>query len=144
MKKELEISSLEELGQVAEMLLAFCDDKRVITFTGEIGAGKTTLITVICEKLGVKDRISSPTFSIVNEYEAEEEVIYHIDLYRLPILEEAIGIGIEDYIYSGHFCFIEWPALVDDLLNEEEIVQVFIETLENGHRRIVLLDGRPA
>jgi tRNA threonylcarbamoyladenosine biosynthesis protein TsaE len=137
MKKELEISSLEELGQVAEMLLAFCDNKKVITFTGEIGAGKTTLITVLCQQLGVKDMISSPTFSIVNEYENGEETLYHIDLYRLPVLEEAIGIGIEDYIYSGRYCFIEWPGLIDDLLDEKEMVQVFIETLENGNRRIV-------
>ncbi len=134
-----EIQSVQELRRVAEELLAFCDERKVIIFIGEIGAGKTTLITQICALLKVNENISSPTYSIVNEYESPNAPVFHIDLYRLKNIEEALGIGIEDYIYSGNYCFIEWPELIEQLLDPSELVTVKIETLEDNSRKIEFL-----
>ena len=139
MQENFNIRSIKELRQVAEALLAFCDDKRVITFKGEIGAGKTTLITIICELLQVEDKVSSPTFSIVNEYQSPKGDVFHIDLYRLGDMDEAIGIGIEDYIDSGNYCFVEWAEIIYDLIDMNEAVQVKIEVKEDGVREISFL-----
>jgi tRNA threonylcarbamoyladenosine biosynthesis protein TsaE len=103
-----------------------------------MGAGKTTLIKVICEELGVIDETSSPTFSIVNEYLTEDdESIYHFDFYRLNKLEEAYDIGFEEYIYSDNYCLMEWAELVTSLL-PEEYVSVKIDENEKGTRIIEL------
>lgn len=116
---ELQITSLEEIGTVAEdfVRLAMQEDT-VFAFNGQMGAGKTTFIKALCEALGVSETVTSPTFSIVNEYRADEtgELIYHFDFYRIKKLEEAYDMGCEDYFYSGAVCFIEWPELVEDLL----------------------------
>ena len=116
---ELKINSLEEIGAVAEefVRLAMQEDT-VFAFNGQMGAGKTTFIKALCEALGVSETVTSPTFSIVNEYRADEtgELIYHFDFYRIKKLEEAYDMGCEDYFYSGAVCFIEWPELVEDLL----------------------------
>ena len=88
----------------------------------QMGAGKTTLIKEICRQLGSSDHFSSPTYSIVNEYRISEQTkIYHIDLYRLKDVEEALSIGIEDYLYSNYYCFVEWPELVEHLLPEDTV-----------------------
>ena len=116
---ELQITSLEEIGTAAEefVRLAMQEDT-VFAFNGQMGAGKTTFIKALCEALGVSETVTSPTFSIVNEYRSDEtgELIYHFDFYRIKKLDEAYDMGCEDYFYSGAVCFIEWPELVEDLL----------------------------
>lgn len=132
--KNLEISvlSVEELPNVARSILKFAEDKKVFAFYGDMGAGKTTLIKEICKQLDSADSFSSPSYSIVNEYirspktEDGSEIqdkIYHIDLYRLKKFEEAIEVGIEDYISGDYYCFIEWPELIERLL-PDDIVKV--------------------
>ena len=115
--KNLEISvlSVEELPNVARSILKFAENKKVFALYGDMGAGKTTLIKEICKQLGSTDNFSSPTYSIVNEYTAKEK-IYHIDLYRLKNFDEALAIGIEEYISGESYCFIEWPELIERIL----------------------------
>ena len=102
---------------------------------GELGAGKTTMVKSFLQLLGSNDHSSSPTFSIMNEYLLEDKEVYHFDLYRINDLEEALHIGIEDYLYSGQLCFIEWPEILEPL-ELENIHKIEIEHLENSHRRI--------
>lgn len=138
--KNLEISvlSVEELPNVARSILKFADDKKVFALYGDMGAGKTTLIKEICKQLGSADSFNSPSYSIVNEYLMDEtgskirNKIYHIDLYRLKKIEEAIEVGIEDYITGETYCFIEWPELVERLL-PDDIVK--IEMKPDGNLR---------
>lgn len=109
----------DELKEIARKLISNFSDVPIWCFVGEMGAGKTTLIKQICRELGVMDQMSSPTFSIVNEYlSAKKESLYHFDLYRLKDLNEALDIGVEDYLYSSHRCLIEWPELIESVLPE--------------------------
>ena len=136
---ELKITSLEEIGAVAEefVRLAMQEDT-VFAFNGQMGAGKTTFIKALCEALGVSETVTSPTFSIVNEYRADEtgELIYHFDFYRIKKLDEAYDMGCEDYFYSGAVCFIEWPELVEELL-PGNTVWVDIRVNDDESRSIV-------
>ena len=116
--ESITIKSIDELKSVAEQLLAFANGEKFFIFEGEMAAGKTTLIKAICAALGVNDVVSSPTFSIVNEYEGP---IYHFDFYRLKNLQEAYDIGYEEYFYSGDYCLVEWPTKVQELLPEKYI-----------------------
>ncbi len=116
---ELKITSLEEIGAVAEEFIRLAmQEDTVFAFNGQMGAGKTTFIKALCEALGVDEVVTSPTFSIVNEYRSEEtgELIYHFDFYRIKKIDEAYDMGCEDYFYSGAVCLIEWPELVEELL----------------------------
>lgn len=136
---EVIINQLDELSQIAQQLLTYAKDRNIMIFEGEIGAGKTTLIQQICQQLGVEEAVTSPTFSIVNEYtNKHEDIIFHIDLYRLKSEEEAIHIGIEEYLDRADYCFIEWPQIIEDLL-PNEVVRINIETLEDSKRKIVFL-----
>jgi tRNA threonylcarbamoyladenosine biosynthesis protein TsaE len=109
-----------ELEQVAKQLVDEFGQLKVWCFEAEMGAGKTTLIKEICRHLGVKDEMSSPTFSIVNEYlTTEVKEIYHFDCYRLKDLDEAYDIGVEDYLFSGNVCLVEWPEIIETLLPEQ-------------------------
>lgn len=111
------IEKLEELTGVARSLL--CNFKhKIILFEGEMGAGKTTLIKEIISQMGSRDETSSPTFSIVNEYDTEMGKVFHFDLYRIKSEEEAMDFGIEEYLYSGNYCFIEWPVKIENLIPE--------------------------
>ena len=102
----------EDADEVAAALLHTCSDRRVFTFRGDLGAGKTTLIKALCRELGVEENTSSPSFAIVNEYhDGKHEPVYHFDLYRLKDVAELQGIGLEEYLDSGHYCFVEWPEL---------------------------------
>lgn len=112
----LTISTLEELPGVGKKILATHPDKKVFLFNGNMGAGKTTLIKELSKQLGVKDSISSPTFSIVNEYQGTDSLIYHFDFYRLDDVAEAYDMGAEEYFFSGDYCFIEWPEIISNLL----------------------------
>ncbi len=130
------ISSEEELVGVAKNLLNYFSDKKIILFYGEMGAGKTTLIKLLCKQLGVEESTNSPTFSIVNEYlSISQKSIYHFDFYRIEKEEEVFDMGYEDYFYSGNFCFIEWPEKIPNLL-PEEVVKVSIE-LDDDYNRLI-------
>lgn len=119
--KSISIKSRADLAGAAETLLTFAEGQKFFVFEGEMAAGKTTFIQAICKALGVEDRVSSPTFSIVNEYEMANDLIYHFDFYRLKSLQEAYDIGYEEYFFSGHYCFVEWPQKVAPLLPENYI-----------------------
>jgi tRNA threonylcarbamoyladenosine biosynthesis protein TsaE len=109
-------NELSELERVASRLILLAGNERVWLFEGGMGAGKTTLIKKLCEKLGVISTVQSPTFSIVNEYSTEKgESIYHFDFYRLKDELEALDIGVEEYIDSGRYCFMEWPDKIESL-----------------------------
>lgn len=110
---------LQNIQSTAKELLEFADNKRVFLFYGSMGAGKTTLIKALCQALGVEQMASSPTFSIVNEYATQFETIYHFDFYRIKREEEAYDLGFEEYLYSGAYCFIEWPEKVENLLSQD-------------------------
>ncbi len=128
------ITSLDNIRDAAREFIAQIGENRVFAFYGKMGAGKTTFTKAICEELGVEDAINSPTFAIVNEYEAGDgSPVYHFDFYRIKRLSEAYDIGIDDYFYSGHLCFIEWPELIEELL-PENAVRVEIEEMADGSR----------
>ena len=112
-------STLESLPEVSKQILAAFPDSRVFALYGRMGAGKTTLVRELCHQLRVDGEVQSPTFSIINEYKTPaNESVYHFDFYRINKIEEVFDIGYEDYIYSGSYCFIEWPELAEDLLPE--------------------------
>lgn len=111
------IKNITELPSAAKQLVDSLNGEKVIAFYGEMGSGKTTFIKAICEVLDVKDAISSPTFSIVNEYHSSsDKKIYHFDFYRINSQSEAFDMGYEEYFYSNHYCFIEWPDKIEELL----------------------------
>jgi len=111
------IQELKNLPEAARSFLERNPDKRVFAFYGNLGAGKTTFIKALCNELNVIDIVSSPTFSIINEYQNERGMkIYHMDFYRLESIEEAHEIGLEDYFNTDNYCFIEWPEKIDELL----------------------------
>ena len=111
------INSIQELPKIAQEIISNLQHK-IILFEGEMGAGKTTFIKVFVNELGSSDEVSSPTFSIVNEYEIPNGKIFHFDLYRIKSEEEAMGFGIEEYLDSGQFCLIEWPDKIQNLIAE--------------------------
>lgn len=137
-KKTMEIIFKEEdIRQAAKQFVESMGQNTVFAFYGKMGAGKTTFIKAVCEQLGVQDTVTSPTFAIVNEYEAAQgRPIYHFDFYRIKKVSEAYDMGCEEYFYSGHPCFIEWPELIEEVL-PEETVSVTIEALPDGLRRLV-------
>lgn len=134
MAEEYRVASVDELPAVAAALVRRAAGSRVVAFYGGMGAGKTTFIKTLCEALGVRDVINSPTFSIVNEYvDAAGRTIHHFDFYRLKRLEEAYDIGLEDYLYSGELCLMEWPELVEPLLPDDTL-RVSVEVGDDGTR----------
>nr|WP_315188007.1 tRNA (adenosine(37)-N6)-threonylcarbamoyltransferase complex ATPase subunit type 1 TsaE [uncultured Flavobacterium sp.] len=125
--------SLEEINTVAEQIIAQNPNK-VILFHGEMGVGKTTLIKQLCKKLGVLEATSSPTFSLVNEYQTKDNhIVYHFDFYRLKQEMEALDMGADDYLYSGNWCFIEWAEKIPNLIPEEHST-LTIELLPDNKR----------
>ncbi len=113
---EFQIHSIEELNSVAKEIISNFQHK-IILFEGEMGTGKTTLIKEIILQMGSKDEVSSPTFSIVNEYETPMGKVFHFDLYRIKSEEEAMDFGVEEYLDSGNYCFIEWPDKIENLIS---------------------------
>jgi tRNA threonylcarbamoyladenosine biosynthesis protein TsaE len=136
--KDIIVHSLEELPAAAQQLIDMCGGKRVLAFFGSMGVGKTTFIKAICETLGVAENVSSPTFALINEYrDGKGKPVFHFDFYRIEDIKEAVDIGVDEYFYSGHYCFIEWPEKVLNLL-PDDCVKVFI-TLEGETRVIKML-----
>jgi tRNA threonylcarbamoyladenosine biosynthesis protein TsaE len=126
---------LDKLSKAASWILE--QDSRLIAFKGDLGAGKTTLIKEICSQLGVSQNMSSPSFSLVNEYYGEEGSIYHFDFYRLEKPEEALDFGVEEYFYSGAYCLMEWPEKVSGVLPSETLI-VDISVLSEKERLLKL------
>lgn len=142
MKKTLEIKGLESIDSVAKEILQIIKDQRIIAFYGNLGAGKTTLIKALCQQLKVIDIVSSPTFSIINEYRSEkDEMIYHFDFYRLKTLQEAIDIGVEEYLESGCYCFMEWSDRIESLL-PKNYIRIDIELEENPNWRLLTISHK--
>jgi tRNA threonylcarbamoyladenosine biosynthesis protein TsaE len=137
MEKTVEISSLEELDNVAQAVIEALDGRTVVAFDAPMGAGKTTLISRIVALLGAEDDVTSPTFAIVNQYEGSEVTIYHFDMYRIERIEEALDFGSEEYFASGALCLVEWPEKIEPLLPEDTMV-VKIEILSDSARRFVI------
>ena len=131
------IFSIDQLEEVAQKIIAN-NPKKVILFHGEMGVGKTTLIKQLCKTLGVTGATSSPTFSLVNEYEANNnQLVYHFDFYRLNNEVEALDMGIDDYLYSSNWCFIEWAEKIPNLIPETHSV-ITISLLTDGKRSLTL------
>lgn len=137
MKHELTIKDLSAIDQVAEAFLKEIGDNRLIAFYAPMGAGKTTFTTAICRVLGVKeDAVSSPTFSIINEYRtASGEPMFHFDFYRINRISEALDIGFYDYIDSGCLCIMEWPENIEEIIPEETL-KVTITVNDDASRTI--------
>ena len=130
------IYSLDKIKEAVGPFLSAIKEKKVIAFHGAMGAGKTTFIHALCEVLQVTDTVGSPTFSIINEYRTiGNEIIYHLDLYRLKDEEEAIAAGVEDALYSGNICFVEWPQKAPQLF-PQNAVHCYFETLGNNERKL--------
>lgn len=130
-------SSVDQLPAIAADLLREHADERVFAFFGPMGAGKTTFIQAVCEVLGVTDKVTSPTFAIINEYfDRDEQSVYHFDFYRIKNIIEAMDIGYEVYFFSGRYCFIEWPEKIIELLPEKSVYVKIEETGPNGERII--------
>ena len=124
---EITIKSLDTIQEAAKEFINRMGEGKVFAFYGKMGAGKTTFIKALCETLGVKDVITSPTFSLINEYtDGKGNSIYHFDFYRIKKLEEVYDMGYEDYFYSGNLCLLEWPELIEEIL-PENVIKVTIE-----------------
>ena len=130
------IKDLKHLRGSAHKLIEYTAGKRILAFYGSMGAGKTTIIKAVCNVLGAEDLVSSPTFTLVNEYKTQSgALIYHIDFYRIRKKDEVFDFGIEEYFESGSYCLLEWPELIEDLL-PPETVRIRI-TVDGDHQRIL-------
>jgi tRNA threonylcarbamoyladenosine biosynthesis protein TsaE len=135
---KLIIDSLDNIDDIARKFLKQYGRHRIIAFYGSMGAGKTTFIKALCKAMGVEDEVNSPSFAIVNEYHTPDDdtIIYHFDFYRLKSVEEALDIGYEEYVFSGNYCFMEWPEKIEPILPEERL-DVLIEENEDGTRSVI-------
>ncbi|MBL7748049.1 MAG: tRNA (adenosine(37)-N6)-threonylcarbamoyltransferase complex ATPase subunit type 1 TsaE [Chitinophagaceae bacterium] len=137
------IFSLDMINEVAKNFRTATDGKLVFAFHGQMGAGKTTFIHALCDAMGVKDVVGSPTFSIINEYEYDcsgtGKVLFHMDLYRIKDEEEAVRTGVEDALFSGCVCLVEWPERAPGIF-PEDTVHVYIELVDSQTRRLKITD----
>jgi tRNA threonylcarbamoyladenosine biosynthesis protein TsaE len=135
---QLKIESyfLENLSNVAEQLILFAKDTRIWIFEAEMGAGKTTLIKSICKQLGIVDEVTSPTYSIVNEYLGPKGKVYHFDFYRINSEIEALDIGIDEYFASESYNLIEWPERITNLIPSKHL-KISIQTLSPTERSLI-------
>ncbi len=124
----------------ANDILTIYPEKRVYRLEGKMGAGKTTFTKMLCESMGSKDIVNSPTFAIVNVYEdAQGDDIYHFDCYRLQTLHEALDLGAEEYLYSGRYCFVEWAENIEELM-PQDTVTIKIDVLDNDTRQLTITE----
>jgi len=131
----INVNSLSDLDEAAIALLDFAGTEKIFVFEGDMGAGKTTFIKALAKAFGVEELVSSPTFSIVNEYKGKGHTFYHFDFYRIKNLREAYDIGYEEYFFSGNTCFIEWPEKVEELL-PKHYIKVQIKMLSENERTL--------
>lgn len=130
------IESIDSIKEAAHTFVENMPNGNIIAFYGKMGAGKTTFIKSLCEEMGVKDVITSPTFAIVNEYTTDKGLpVYHFDFYRIKKTEEVYDMGIEEYFYNNGVCLIEWPEIIEEILPETTI-KVKILVGEDGKRYI--------
>ena len=128
--------TLQEINKAAATLLSVLGDRKVIAFHGEMGAGKTTFIHALCELLNIKDVVGSPTFSIINEYNTvRADIVYHLDLYRLHDEQEAISAGVEDCLYSGNLCLVEWPEKAPGIFPPDTI-HCYLKSTGHNERKL--------
>jgi len=133
------IFKLTDISNAAQWLLDQTNCRKCMAFHGNMGAGKTTFISAVCTLLGVQTGQSSPTFPIINDYVTSNgETVYHIDLYRLKSETEAMAAGVEDCLYSGNYCFVEWPEKALGIF-PPDVVHVYINTIDPETRNIKLL-----
>jgi len=136
--KYLNVLNLDAIDSAAEEFISSIGSARIIAISGDMGAGKTTFIQALCRVLGVTQIVNSPTFALINEYFTfEGESVYHFDLYRIENPVELFDIGYEDYLFSGAYCFIEWPEKASALIPEEAL-QIEIKVIENEARQIII------
>ncbi|RYD90298.1 MAG: tRNA (adenosine(37)-N6)-threonylcarbamoyltransferase complex ATPase subunit type 1 TsaE [Sphingobacteriales bacterium] len=133
----LTAQSLSQLPEIAAQVLSQAGSNKIFLFYGEMGAGKTTLIKQLCAVLGVEEAVTSPTFSIVNEYVGAGSKIFHFDFYRLKRESEALDMGYEEYFYSGDYCFIEWPEKIPNLL-PDHYTRISLTALNDTIREIAV------
>lgn len=133
--------TLNTLNNAIEKLLPYLEKYKIVLFNGCMGAGKTTLISALCKHLGSNDDISSPTFSIVNEYQSKIGKIYHFDFYRIESLEEAFDIGVEEYLFSDDYCFIEWSEKIIELLPSQYLI-VNISSISETERQLEIIEKK--
>ena len=130
-----EINKFDDYNEVIENILDK-NSSKIILFNGELGSGKTTLIQLICKKLKIKEKVLSPTFNLINEYQINNDFkVYHFDLYRIKSIQELIEIDFIDYIYSGNYCFVEWPKICEDLI-DINFKEIFIDIISEDKRLI--------
>ncbi|MFL3000155.1 MAG: tRNA (adenosine(37)-N6)-threonylcarbamoyltransferase complex ATPase subunit type 1 TsaE [Cytophagales bacterium] len=130
-----EINRFDDYNEVIENILDE-NSSKIILFNGDLGSGKTTLIQLICKKLKIKEKVLSPTFNLINEYQINNNFkVYHFDLYRIKSIQELIEIDFIDYIYSGNYCFIEWPEICKDLI-DINFKEIFIDIISEDKRLI--------
>ena len=130
-------SSIADLPVAASSILKHAGTNRILLFYGDMGAGKTTLIKILCDQLGVADSVTSPTFSIVNEYAGTAGPVFHFDFYRLNNQTEALDMGYEEYFNSGNYCFIEWPEKIADLI-PDQYTSIRIAVIDEESRQITV------
>jgi tRNA threonylcarbamoyladenosine biosynthesis protein TsaE len=131
------IPSIAELPAAAAAIINYAENYKIFLFYGDMGAGKTTLIKWLCAGLGSSDAVTSPTFSIVNEYVGGADKIYHFDFYRLKNQAEALDMGYEEYFYSGSYCFVEWPEKIPDLL-PRQCISINIQVASDNSRQVII------
>ena len=130
---------LKNIRAVAKEIWKEVGDKKVVAFHGAMGSGKTTFIRAMCLEKNVQDAVSSPTFSVINEYQTDAGVIFHLDLYRLNDLQEVIQAGVEDCLYSGNICLVEWPEKAASLFPQDTL-NIRIDAIDEENRRIHLIE----
>ncbi len=131
-------NSAQDMEVIAPEILKAIGDSRVVAMDAPMGAGKTTLVKAICKTLGTPSVVNSPTFAIINDYELPDgKAVYHFDLYRLKNIEEAFNMGFDEYFYSGNYCFVEWPAIAEDILPEDtKILKIVVNP--DGSRTVTV------
>jgi tRNA threonylcarbamoyladenosine biosynthesis protein TsaE len=132
--------TLDDIHQAAAQVIAYAGGTKIWLFDGEMGAGKTTLIKAICQALRAEGDFSSPTYALAHEYFISHSTakIFHLDLYRLRSIDEAMDIGIEDYLFDGSYCLIEWPGLIMPLLKKGEYLTIKIKSISENEREITI------
>ncbi len=138
MTKKFIVKNINDLDEVSSKILKFNNQYKKFAFFGDMGVGKTTLIKFLLKKLGVNDNVTSPTFSIVNEYLSEKlGSIFHFDFYRIKNEKEAYDIGIDEYLSSDNYCFIEWPNKINSFI-DDNFVNVYIDIIDDDKRNIMI------